>query len=161
MTPQQALARLQGQCGRSEQCSGQVRRKLQRWSDAQVMKGLAGFTQGQMDEIIASLVRDKFVDDARFAGAYVRDKAKFAGWGAVKIACQLKALGVVASVVQQALADNQDVFNNGSLEKLLQKKWDSLKKDLSMQQKREKVLRFAVSRGFGYGQIMDIIKNFK
>ena len=161
MTPKQALARLQGLCSRSEQCSGQVRKKLQRWSDSQKMKGMAEFSHEQMEQIIASLVQDRFVDDARFAGAYVRDKAKFAGWGAVKIACQLKALGVVASVVKQALADNQDVFNNGSLEKLLQKKWDSLKKDLSMQQKREKVLRFAVSRGFGYGQIMDIIKNFK
>ena len=161
MTPKQALARLQGLCSRSEQCSGQVRKKLQRWSDSQKMKGMAEFSHEQMEQIIASLVQDRFVDDARFAGAYVRDKAKFSGWGAVKIACQLKALGVVASVVKQALADNQDVFNNGSLEKLLRKKWDSLKKDLSMQQKREKVLRFAVSRGFGYGQIMDIIKNFK
>lgn len=161
MTPQQALARLQVQCSRSEQCSGQVRRKLQRWSDAQMMKGLAGFTSGQIEEIIASLVQDRFVDDARFSGAYVRDKAKFSGWGALKIAYQLKALGVDASIVQQALADNQEVFDNGSLEKLLRKKWDSLKKDLAMQQKREKVLRFAVSRGFSYVQIMDIIKNFK
>ena len=161
MTPQQALARLQGQCSRSEQCSGQVRKKLQRWSDSQKIKGMAEFTHEQMEEIIVSLVKDRFVDDARFAGAYVRDKAKFSGWGAVKIAYHLKALGVDASVVQQALEDNQEVFNNGSQEKLLRKKWDSLKKDLGLQQKREKVLRFAVSRGFGYGQIMDIIKNFK
>ena len=79
MTPQQALTRLQAQCSRSEMCSGQVRRRLLRWSVAQQQKGLPGFSDHQVEEIVEALIKERFVDDARFAGAYVRDKARFAG----------------------------------------------------------------------------------
>ena len=142
-------------------CSGQVRRKLQRWSVAQQQKGLPGFSDSQMEGILESLVKERFVDDARFAGAYVRDKARFAGWGAVKIAYNLKGLGIAESVVRDIIAENMESFSSCRLKDILQKKWDSLKFDLSLQQKREKVLRFALGRGFQYGQIMDIIKEFK
>lgn len=161
MTIEQALVRLQAQSSRSEVCSGQVRKKLQRWSAAQQQKGLPGFTDSQMEEVLELLVKEKFVDDARFAGAYVRDKARFAGWGAVKIAYNLKGLGVAESVVRDAIAENMDCFASSRLNEILQKKWNSLKPDLALQQKREKVLRFAIGRGFQYGQIMDIIKEFK
>ena len=161
MTPEQALARLQAQCSRSEMCSGQVRRRLLRWSVAQQQKGLPGFSELQMEEIVESLIKERFVDDARFAGAYVRDKARFAGWGAVKIAYNLKGLGVDGSVVKEAIAENMENFAPDRLKEILQRKWNGLKPGLALQQKREKVLRFALGRGFQYGQIMDIIKDFK
>ena len=142
-------------------CSSQVRKRLQRWSVAQQQKGLPGFSDSQIEEVVAALVKDKFVDDARFAGAYVRDKARFSGWGAVKIAYNLKGLGVDESVVKGALAENMESFDAGKLKDLLQKKWKGLKEGLTLQQKREKVLRFALGRGFQWGQIMDIIKEFK
>lgn len=161
MTPQQALTRLQAQCSRSEMCSGQVRRRLLRWSVAQQQKGLPGFSDQQVEEIVEALIKERFVDDARFAGAYVRDKARFAGWGAVKIAYNLKGLGVAESVVKAAIAENMKNFAPDRLKEILQKKWNRLKPGLALQQKREKVLRFALGRGFQYGQIMDIIKDFK
>ena len=52
MTPEQALTRLQAQCSRSEMCSGQVRRRLLRWSVAQQQKGLPGFSDHQVEEIV-------------------------------------------------------------------------------------------------------------
>lgn len=161
MTPQQALTRLQAQCSRSEMCSGQVRRRLLRWSVAQQQKGLPGFSDQQVEEIVVALIKERFVDDARFAGAYVRDKARFAGWGAVKIAYNLKGLGVAESVVKAAIAENMENFAPDRLKEILHKKWNGLKPGLALQQKREKVLRFALGRGFQYGQIMDIIKDFK
>jgi regulatory protein len=161
MTPQQALTRLQAQCSRSEMCSGQVRRRLLRWSVAQQQKGLPGFSDQQVEEIVEALIKERFVDDARFAGAYVRDKARFAGWGAVKIAYNLKGLGVAESVVKAAIAENMENFAPDRLKEILKKKWNGLKPGLALQQKREKVLRFALGRGFQYGQIMDIIKDFK
>ena len=142
-------------------CSGQVRKRLQRWSLAQQQKGLPGFSDSQMEEVVEALIKERFVDDARFAGAYVRDKARFAGWGAVKIAYNLKGLGVDEAVVRVALEENMESFEAGRLKEILQKKWKGLKDGLTLQQKKEKVLRFALGRGFQYGQIMDIIKEFK
>ena len=161
MTPEQSLARLQALCSRSEMCCGQVRRRLLRWSAAQQQKGLPGFSDSQMDWIVEALIRERFVDDARFAGAYVRDKARFAGWGAVMVAYNLKGLGVAESGVKVAIEENMESFAPDRLNEILQKKWKGLKPGLTLQQKREKVLRFALGRGFQYGQIMDIIKDFK
>lgn len=161
MTPEQALARLQGQCSRCEQCSGQVRRKLQRWSAAQKQKGMAEFTEGEIEGIIDSLVKERFVDDARFADAYVRDKARFSKWGAVKIAYNLKRLGVDAAVIKSALQENSQFFDDGMLRELLQKKWESLDVEESVARKREKLVRFALQRGFDYGQIMKVINDFR
>ena len=131
-------------------CSGQVRRRLLRWSVAQQQKGLPGFSDHQVEEIVEALIKERFVDDARFAG-----------WGAVKIAYNLKGLGVAESVVKAAIAENMENFAPDRLNEILQKKWNGLKPGLALQQKREKVLRFALGRGFQYGQIMDIIKDFK
>ena len=128
---------------------------------AQEQKGLPGFSQQQVEEIVASLIKDKFVDDSRFAGAYVRDKARFSGWGAAKIAYNLKVLGIGSDVISCALEDNRECFDDEKLKVMLQKKWNTLKEDMPLQQKREKTLRFALGRGFQYGQIMEAIKTFR
>ena len=161
MTPQQALARLQVQCSKCELCSGQVRKRLHRWNMAQQQKGMPGLSLQQMEEILDSLIKEKFVDDFRFAGAYVRDKARFSGWGAAKIAYNLKGLGVSDDVAAAALEENKECFGSDLLEKILEKKWNSIKTDIPLQKKREKVLRFALGRGFQYAQIMDVIKTLR
>ena len=157
MTPQQALARLQGQCSKAEYCCGQVRRKLQRWSLGNVAAGKPPFTQEEMEDIVGSLQKDRFVDDARFANAYVRDKARFAKWGRVKIAYNLKALGVDASIINEALDGNASLFGGDMLVKLLEARYRSMDKCATVEKKREKLLRFALGRGFGYGQAKEAV----
>ena len=161
MTFEQALARLQGQCGKAEYCCGQIRQRLQRWSSKEVACGRSGFSADEIEEMIASLVEERFVDDSRFAGAYVRDKARFSKWGSVKIAYNLKRLGVAPSVVKEALQENASCFGEQMLRELLQKKWDSFKEDEPQVKKREKLVRFALQRGFDYGQIMELINDFR
>lgn len=161
MTPQQALARLQGQCSRAEYCSSQVRQKLSRWRDASLAKGMPSFTEDEAEDILRSLVEEKYVDDARFAGAYVRDKARFSRWGEVKIAYNLKMLGIQASVIRIALEENAELFGEDVLLDVLQKRWRQMKENDSLEVKRQKLLRFALGRGYGYGQIMDAIKGFR
>ena len=101
------------------------------------------------------------MDDARFANAYVRDKARFSKWGAVKIAYNLKRLGVGASEVKVALQENSQFFGEGMLLDILQKKWNSFADREPVAKKREKLVRFALQRGFDYGQIMKVINDFR
>ena len=161
MTPEQALARLQGQCSKAEYCCGQIRQRLLRWSLKDTAGGKPGFSAEVVEQIISSLVKERFVDDARFADAYVRDKALFSKWGAVKIAYNLKRLGVDAAVIKSALQENSQFFDDGMLRELLQKKWESLDGEESVARKREKLVRFALQRGFDYGQIMKVINDFR
>lgn len=161
MTPQQALATLQAQCSRSEYCTGQVRKKLLLWDSKERSAGRPGFSAECVDGIIASLVKEKFVDDCRFAGAYVRDKARFAKWGPVKISCQLRRMGVAGNVIEDAIRENSQLFAGDVLGEIIRKKWDSIKGEEDLQKKKAKVLRFAVAKGFSYGEIMDVIKDFR
>lgn len=161
MTPQQALARLQGQCSRAEYCCSQVRQKLSRWRNASLAKGMPSFTEEEAEDILRSLVEEKYVDDARFAGAYVRDKAHFSRWGEVKITYNLRKLGIPSSLIRAALEENQELFGEEALLALLQKRWNTMKESDSLEVKRQKLLRFALGRGYGYGQIMDAIKGFR
>lgn len=158
MTPQQALARLQGQCSKAEYCTGQIRKKLLTWSERNRVAGKEPFTESDIDCIVNDLLRDKYVDDGRFAQAYVRDKARFAKWGKVKIAYNLKMLGVGKSFVDRALEENSSLFSDELLEQIVIKKWNSLGDKVESATKREKVLRFALGRGFGYDQILSVIK---
>ncbi len=161
MTPEQALARLQGQCSKAEYCCGQIRRRLLGWSHREIACGKPGFSEEEIERIISSLVEERFVDDARFADAYVRDKARFSKWGAVKIAYNLKRLGVGSAVIDVALQENSSFFGDEMLIDLLQKKWKSLKVGEPVSRKREKLVRFALQRGFDYGQIMKVINDFR
>ena len=158
MTPQQALARLQGQCSKAEYCTGQIRKKLLNWSERNRVVGKEPFSDDQMEYVVSALLEEKFVDDCRFAVAYVRDKARFSKWGKVKIAYNLKMLGIGKEIVAKVLEENAGLFSDELLEQLIVKKWNSLGEKVAIAVKREKVLRFALGRGFSYEQILPIIR---
>lgn len=158
MTIGQALERLQMQCCRCEYSTGQIRKKLSLWDLRERRNGKSGFLPQEMDEVVEALVKGKFVDDSRFAGAYVRDKARFAKWGPAKIEYNLKMLGVEPQVIKMAIDENVDLFGSDALEDMLFKKWKSLKDGDNLQSKKSKLVRFALGRGYRYEQIMEIIK---
>jgi regulatory protein len=175
MDKEQALDRLRVRCSREEVCSGMALSLLKRWSTPR-RGGSGGGQTGSLSErdmarIIATLVEEKFIDDNRFAGAFVRDKLKFNGWGKQKIVFKLRSLGVAADIIERALRENyyceggdcsdgecSDGDGNLSgqkvLERLLEKKWKSLKEDEPLQVRKAKAVRFAAGRGFEYGDII-------
>ena len=138
MTPQQALARLQGQCSKAEYCTGQIRKKLLVWSERNRVVGKEPFSDAQIESVVNALLEEKYVDDCRFAGAYVRDKARFAKWGKVKIAYNLKMLGIGKEIVSMVMEENADLFSDELLEQLIVKKWNSFGERLLLLQKGKK-----------------------
>lgn len=159
MTPEQALVRLRRMCSKCEHSTGQIRRRLEVWDNRERMLGRQGFSSQQMTDIIASLVQERFVDDVRFAGAYVRDKARFAKWGPAKIKYNLKMLGVEEGVIKDALEENGEMFVQDALRELAVRKWKSMKQETDVYMKRAKLVRFLVGRGFSYSQIMEFMKD--
>ena len=61
-TPEQALSALMRQCARAERCSGDALRLMRRW----------GVTDDEARKVLARLVAERFIDDQRYADAYVR-----------------------------------------------------------------------------------------
>ncbi len=48
---------------------------------------LWGIENDDAEKIIEILIKENFINEARFAAAFVRDKFKYNKWGKIKIAC--------------------------------------------------------------------------
>ena len=73
-TPEQALAALMRLCARAEKSQDDARRLMRGW----------GLAEREGEQVLARLVRDRFIDDGRYAEAFVRDKLRLSGWGEYK-----------------------------------------------------------------------------
>jgi regulatory protein len=139
ITPEQALSRLQRLCSRTEKCAADVRRKLLEWE----------FAPGEASKIIAQLQAGGFVDERRYAGAFVHDKFTLSLWGVMKIRKALKDKKINEEIIREALCRIDKLTQAQTLAYLLSRKNGSLK-PVSPSDRKAKLLRFAVGRGFEY-----------
>ena len=130
--------RLRRLCSRREYCSSDILKKS--------MSALDGDKELAM-KVLADLIKDKYVDDLRYATAFSRDKSSIAGWGVAKIRYALSAKGVTRDVIDEALQEIDSSKALVRLDKLLENKYRSLKDD---PQCRMKLLRFGLGRGYSY-----------
>mgnify|MGYP001032491233 CR=1 FL=1 len=137
ITPEKALERLESLCARSEQASGELLRKLRSW----------GISGSKADEIISSLTDRRFVDDERFAGAFVRDKVRYARWGRRKIRQALYQKGIASEIISKALAEIDEDEYESVLAAILSAKARTAY-DITTYEGRTQLYRHGLSRGF-------------
>lgn len=100
--------------------------------------------------VVDALVADKYVDDARYASAFAREKASIQGWGPVKIRFQLHSKGISDADIASGMSEIEEPKAARKLESVIAAKYRSLKGD---PQCRLKLLKFALSRGYEYGDV--------
>ena len=144
-TPEQALQSLMRMCARSERSSGDTLRLMKRW----------GVADEDARKVLQRLQNERFIDDSRFAEAFVRDKINLSGWGAYKIKSALRAKGVSREVIE-SVVEPMLVETNMSerLEEMMQRKLRTLKYN-SPYEAKTKLIRFAASRGYDMEQAID------
>ena len=134
-------------CSRSEHCSSDIQEKLKLW----------GLSSEDSELVIVKLVEEKYIDDERFARAYVKDKFRFNHWGKQKIAFMLRSKNISSEIMELAFEEIEDEGYSDELRKLLTDKEKSIKaKD--KYDKRNKLMRFAMGRGFESGQVYAVLK---
>ena len=133
--------RLRGLCSRREYCVEDIRQKA--------LKALDG-DAALAAEVVETLVKEKYVDDLRYASAFARDKSSIQGWGEVKIRYMLSSKKISREVIDQALDEIDTERASSKLQKLLETKYRSLRED---PQCRLKLLRFALGRGYSYDEV--------
>ncbi len=136
-TPHQAKLKAESYCAYQERAQQEVRDKLYMW----------GLHQNDVENIIAILIEENFLNEERFAKAYVLGKFRMKGWGKIKIKMHLKAKRVSEPLIrialkgidldeyEQKLADTIDRKITGPIEKLTIAE-------------RAKLIRFLQSKGF-------------
>ncbi len=124
---------------------------------AKVTRALEG-NRALAEEIVQTLIEEKFIDDFRYASAYARDKASIAGWGSIKIRYMLSMKGIDKAIIESALEEIDIEKASLRMEKLLATKYKSLKNDPDC---KVKLLRYAMGRGYNYEQIQSFIEKLK
>lgn len=141
------LSRLQMQCARREYCISDIRKKA--------LKALDTDDATAAGPIIEALISDGYLDEARYAAAFARDKASLSGWGPVKIRFALKAKSIPASVIDAAMEEIDAGRADEKLARLLEAKMRTLKGD---PQCRLKLLKYALSRGYEYDAVRSAVE---
>lgn len=138
ITPEQALIRLEATCAASEQSSGEALEKMRKW----------GLTPAQAQSVLKSLINRRFIDDARFARAYVRDKVRFERRGRLYLRIRLKQKGINDNDIELALDEIDPELYSENLRLTLQRRIEQKDIDLADYPQRMSLLRYAVSRGY-------------
>lgn len=146
----QALSRMANLCARREYCVFDIETKLKRYD----------LDKETIENIIAHLIKEKYIDEVRYTRGFIKDKIRFNRWGKTKIEYALRQKRVPEEIVTEAFLEYTDEELNNSLQDLLQAKWKTIKGD-SDYERRNKLIRFGLSRGFDMNNILKCIKKIQ
>ena len=148
MTEQQILTKLTSACSKAEHCKEDMRRKMERWEVEEDIQ----------EKVIDYLVKERYIDEERYARHFIRAKKEYNHWGERKIEQALYMKCIPKDIYEPLL---KEICNNDFrdiLKSLLQNKKRSIKAS-SDYELRGKLIRFAMQRGFTYDQIMEALDN--
>lgn len=135
-------------CAGGEYCCFDIKKKMQR---LEVSEELA-------DKVLQHLQKEKYIDEQRYAHAFVCDKFRYNRWGRVRIQQELRMKGIPQLFIEEALEEISEDDSYKTLLSLLQKKLPSVKGKNGYEIKM-KLMRFAVSRGFNADMTRKIVED--
>ena len=137
MPKEVALSKATALCSGSEHCTSQIMEKLSLW----------GVSVQDADNIMDYLVKEKYIDNSRFARAYCHDKFCYNHWGRIKIRQMLRHLRLSDEEIEEGMEtiDEEDYLE--ALNDVLRAK-DRTLKDKDKYLRKAKLVRHLLSRGF-------------
>ena len=135
----QALQSLMRLCARAEKSSGDALRLMRGW----------GVPEAEREGVLNKLIEQRFIDDRRYAEAYVREKSNLSGWGARKIAFQLRQKGVDKAIIDATLSSLDSETQLEQLTAKLERKLRTTKA-ANNYELRGKLLRYGMGLGYDY-----------
>lgn len=142
-TALQAYQKLAALCARSEHCQQEMLDKMRQW----------GVSDEDQAKVMARLIKEKYVDDERFAHAFVYDKIRYSKWGRRKVEQALWMKRIDEHISKSILDEMDDEEYLQILRPLLKQKSKSVT-GRNEYERTMKLIKFALGRGF----TMDIIK---
>ena len=146
MTYEMALQRLSALCASAEHCEYEMTEKMRKWD----------VEESDCERIMEYLRKAKFVDDERYARAFVKDKIKYNKWGRRKVEQGLWAKHIAEDIRQRVLDEVDESQYKSVLTDLLKSKRRSIKAANDYEMNR-KLIKFALSRGFDYSIVRHCI----
>ena len=149
LTPDLVLDKMAKYCAYQERCVKEVRDKLKTFDIAEEDK----------TKILDYLLDNRFVNDERYAKAFVRGKVNQSGWGINKIRFHLIQKGIDKDIIDEALVQTDEEVYRQRLIEILKTKAKTIKAASDFEKKR-KLAAYAMQKGFEGNLVWDILKDF-
>lgn len=147
-TPKEAKLKIAKYCAYQERCHQEVRNKLYDF----------GLEPVDVEEIIYELIQKDFLNEERFAKAYVRGKFIYKKWGRNRIIRELKMRKISNYCIKKGLKEiNEDLYAD-TLKRILSRKVEGLK-NIKGHQKNYKAAQFAIGKGYESSLVWEVIKS--
>ena len=132
-----ALNKAMALCSRREFCCDDIRNKLLLWD----------IGNNDAEKIISILIKENFINQSRYAIAFVKDKFNYNKWGKIKIASHLRMKNIPADITRTAL----DAIDNEHYTKLLKELIAGHRRSVKAMNQydlKAKLFRYGLSKGF-------------
>lgn len=149
----QALVRLERLCAKSERCSWELSQKLCAWN----------ISAADAEDVIESLRQRRYLDDKRFARAFARDRARFSGWGRLKIAAELRLRKIPADYIREAIVSIDEEQYHEKLRHFISAKIQAAQNEQEgaiSYETRAKIYRAAIARGYEPAIVAELLRPF-
>lgn len=145
-----AKVKIEQNCAYQERSQQEVRDKLYDM----------GLHKEDVENIITELIGENFLNEERFAIAFARGKFRIKQWGKVKIKQHLKQKRVSDYCIKKALALIDADEYEKTIKHLIEKK-DRESKEKDAYIKRQKTIRYLISRGFEPDIVLSLVNDFE
>ena len=146
-----AFQKIKQYCDYQERSHDEVKQKLYSY----------GLYPAEVDELMAKLIELNLLNEERFAIAFAGGKFRIKNWGKQRIIQELKAKRVSSYCIQSALAQISDEDYKATFEKLVLRKWESLRKEKNQFTKKQKLRQYLLYKGYENKMIMEYINREK
>jgi len=111
----------------------------------------------EIDEMITHLITEGYLNEERYAKAFVGGKFRQKNWGRIKIVNALEAKGLTQNCIRIGLREIDEADYRRTIESLILKKSDQTDEQ-NIYVKREKLATHVIQKGFEPELVWEIVK---
>lgn len=148
-TPGQSLPKIKQYCAYQERCHAEVREKLYSF----------GLKKIEVEEIIATLITENYLNEERFAIHYAGSKFRMKHWGKAKIKQALKFKQVSDYCIRKAMKEIDEEEYQKIFKKLTEQKLKTLKSEKNIFIKKRKLQDFLLMKGYESNVVREVVNN--
>lgn len=145
-----AIQKAEHYCAYQDRCHEEVVQKLRS------MK----MDSDEIDQIIAHLISDNFLNEERFACSFARGKHRIKHWGKIRITNELKFRGINQTLINIALKEIDPEEYYTTFDTLSNRNWESIQEKNTLK-KRKKFCDFMLRRGFESNLVYEKVRELE
>jgi regulatory protein len=145
-----AIKKIENFCAYQERCHEEVESKLR------TMK----MDSDEIDQIIAHLIKDNFLNEERFACSFARGKHRIKHWGKIRITNELKIRKINQRLITTALKEITPEEYIETFHKTADRIWENITEKNALK-KRKKFCDNLLRKGFESNLVYEKVKDLE